>query len=277
MKHFEEIEKEIDDRISKNELREALELIERKIKESSDEKLISFLLYKKAAIEFFRENQGEAIKNISKSLGVLNDIEDLYFKGEIMFHLAGLFSLMGDFEKGMKLYNKVLKIFPENNYFYLGALNNLGEIHKRKGDIENSLNCFKNAYESSIKNGEFKVSGYTCESLAELYAMKKDKKTAQEYLERALEIAKRVNDERLINFVKLSLAVIKGEESGIKEYSDKLRRKNYSHDVADSFYIFSEVGNEKLREKLLRDAIFLYSEIGDKYMEREAIKKLDEN
>ena len=277
MKEFEDIEKEIDKKISKKEFEKAWNIIDKKIKESYDRKLISFLLYKKAEVEFYMGKQEDAMRDISRSLGILEDIEDRDFKGEIMFHLGRIFAFMGDLENSEKIYKKVVEIFPESNYFYLASISNLGDIYKRLEKMDISLKYFERAYKNSIKNEMWRISTYAAGNIGELYALKGDKENAREWVKKALELSKKFDEKRIRHALNLSIGIIEGDVKKIEEYSQKLKEMNYTHDVAEVYYVFSNVANEKIRDKLLREAIFIYSELGDKYMEREAIKKLEGN
>ncbi len=280
MEGYKEIGEEIEHMINEKKYNETLEFIDAKIKTSSDKKLLSLLLYKRGRVYYYLNRFKDVEKSLTGCLSVIDDVQDPEFKGELIFHIATLYLLMGDLDNALHLYEEVLNTLEENSYYHLIALHNIADIHKRIGNYETAMKNFKICYDKAIEYGDNPIGVYASYNIAEIYAINGDRKRAKEYIEKSIALAKKSGKrgEPWIMEEEVSLSILNGDNfEKIKTIAEKIKKRGTynAHNIADTYYAFSVFSDQTTRKKLLEEAILLYSEAGDGYMRKKAIEKLE--
>ena len=274
-----ELEKYINALIEEKKYDEALSYIDDSIEKTLDKKTLALLLYEKGKLTLYMEKYGEAHQLIIDALSLLDDMEDDEFKGEVMFHISGLYMLLGDLTSAEKILQKILKILPEEHHFHLAAIHNLGDLYKRTGNLEKAEKYFLDCYEKSAKYGDNFMAAYSSEDLAEHYAMKKDKENTIKWLQTSLPYSRKAGDNRLVPLITLVLEMLEGKETEyiIKRANEiKSMSTPHAHDIADAFYNYSPLLEKEKAKRLLNEAALIYTEVGNGYMQRKCVERLEE-
>ena len=275
MEHTGIIEREIDELISKNKFEDALEYIEKKMKESNDIRIISLCMYERARIEITIGKIEEGENDLSKTIDLLYYISDENFRGRLQMYIAGLYLYEGDMDNAIRMYQEAKKNLSRGSYDYLRLLNNIGEVYKRIGEIEKALKYFEKCYRESINKGHYKIGGYAAENIAEIYALREDRKKVEKFLKESLDLFKKVDDKKMINYISLALSILGNDRENAENLKDELIKMGFPHDAADAYYFFSEFAEDELRNYLLKDAVLMFSELGDGYMREKALEKME--
>ena len=275
----EEMEKYINALIDEKKYDEALSYIDNLIEKTLDKKTLALLFYEKGKLIFYMEKYREATQYIIESLSLLEDMEDSEFKGEVMFHIASMYIIMGDLTNAEKILKKILEILPENHHFHLAAIHNLGDLYKRAGDMKKAEQYFMECYNKASKYGDNFMAAYSSENLSELYAMEKDKENTIKWLQISLPYSRKAGDNRLVPLIELIISMLNGKEADeIIKRANEIKNIStpHAHDIADAFYNYSPLLDKNIAKKLLNEAALIYSEVGNGYMERKCVERLNE-
>ena len=272
-----EIEEHVNYLISEKKFKEALDFLNSEIENTLDRGIIALLLYEKAKVTHYMGEHRDSMKYLTESLSLIEEMDDTEFKGEVMFHIASMYMVTGELDKAKKLLERILSILPEDSHFYLAAMHNMGDLYKREGNYEQSLNYFKNCFSKATKYGDNFMAAYASENLAEYYAQEGSVENAIKWLKTSLPFARRAGDNRLVPLIDLVLMMLEGadyEEISKRANEIKTISLPHAHDVADAFYNYSLLLPKDKAKLLLRDAILIYSEVGNGTMQQKCTERM---
>lgn len=279
MMSYLEMERLLEEMIEEKKYADVLEYVDIMMKETSDRKMLALLLYERGKAQYFSGDYRGAMESIEKAHSLIDDMEDSEFKYGILFHIAAMYTVTGDFDSAESMYHVILEKLPEENHFHLSALHNLGEMQKKRGDMEGAMKYLKECYEKSVKYGDNFLAAYSAENLAEIYAGMEDKEESIKWLETALPLSRKAGDSRLVPMIELTLKMLNGEDPDkVLERAEEIKKMgaDHAHDMADMFYTFSNLLPDERARIYLKEAVLIYSETGDGYMEKKSIEKLEE-
>ena len=278
MAEIKNIQNKIEKLIGQKRYIEAIEYVDHELNNTSDKLTQAMLLFEKGKAQYWNDQRDVAMQNITKSLSILEEFEDENLVGDLIFHIAGLYLLIGDLVNSKKIYVHLINKLPEGNKYRLGSMQNLAGIYRKSGDITKAKDYLKDTVSEAKKYGEEVMSAYSCENLSEIYAMQLDRENAKTWMEKAIDFAEKTNEQRILRSGKLALLILKDPDiNKILEEGNKIKNNGmpYPHDVADIYYAFSSFTPTDSRKKLIEEAILLYSETGDGEMRKKAIEILE--
>ncbi len=279
MNDYLETERLLEEMIREGRYDDAVDHINRMMREYTDRKMLALLLYELGKARYFMGDHAGAIESVKEAHSLIDDMDDCEFKYAMLFHIAALYSLTGDMDNAERMYLKVMDNLPEGNHFHLSAMHNLGEMRKKTGDVDNAMRILEDCHHKAIKYGDNFIAAYSAENLAEMHAMRGDREGTVSWLEKALSLARKAGDNRLVPMIELTLRMLRGEDAErIMNRADEIKNMgaDHAHDMADMFYIFSRLLPKELQRIYLERAVILYGETGDGYMRNRSIERLEQ-
>ncbi|NPA74712.1 MAG: hypothetical protein GXO25_01350 [Euryarchaeota archaeon] len=273
-----ELRGKIEGMIKAGDYQAAMEIIEREMQDVTEPFDQGLLLYEKASALYYMHRHSEAMIYFAKALGVLEGLETKE-AGEIMFHIGAFYLLNGDLETSKAIYQKVVKLLPEGSRYYFGAMHNLGDIYKKSGELDNAKQLFMALVEEAEKHNDLKAAAYASENLAEVYAVSGNREMSLKWLNKAMDYAKRIGEERIVFAGELAMKIMNDARiEEILEMGKSIKGQDmvYAHDVADVYMIFSFLRPAHERRRLVEEALLLYEETGDGIMHQKAVDILND-
>jgi two-component system, NtrC family, sensor kinase len=154
----------------------------------------------------------KALKDYKNALNTVDDLiknsKQSNIQGQLIKNLnegVELAELVKDYEKGREYNQELAEIYKENEDFTeLGRVyNNLGVINRRKGNNQESRNFFNEALENNInslksKNNSLKNQVFTNINTGVTYLKLNQYSKADPYFNKALNIAQKSGDQKLL-------------------------------------------------------------------------------
>ena len=275
MENIEEFEEKIENLIRNKEYERALEILDKTIADSTDPKVLTLCFIEKANIMGALKDPHKMEIYIYNAVNVFYDIEDPAYRGKMALHIGGLFLFLGDTYNALKFYREAVELLPPDSYDHVRALYNIGEVQKRMGDLHSAKEKFSTCYSKAKVTGRREIEVYAAENLAEIFMMEGNPEEAKVWLEKAKESLKHIEDKRIRHVVELAFAIMDGDEEKIEEISTLMKNMGMEHDIADTYYYYSDFTNPELRERLLKEAALIFSDLGDGRMHALTVKKLN--
>jgi len=247
------------------------------LKDTTDRAMIALLLYEKGKAYYHLEKHSEARNALTQALAVIDDLPNDEYKGEMLFHIASVYQVMGNVNNSQNIYERVLALLPPYHHYHLAAVHNLGDMYKRQNEYIKAKEYFEECYNKSVEHKNNFMAAYSSENLAELEALKGDKEACIKWLESALRYSREAGDDRLVALVNMVISMLQDAEfNDVVNIGNSIRElgAHRAHDVADAFFTFSTLLPHELEKRYINEAVMIYSEIGDGYMEQKAIEKL---
>jgi len=268
------LEYEIEKLIEDKEYDKALGILNEKIITSVEPEIIALCLIERAKLWGILKEPYKMEEDINKAVQVFYDIKDSEYKGKIALYLGSSFLFSGDTYNALKFYREAIKHLPECSEDYIRAVYNIGEVQKRIGHLDDALEKFHSCYAKAKSNEDTKLQVYSAENMAEIYLIKGAIEEAKRWLRKAEEALKNLDEERGKLIVGLAIAIMNNDEAEIGRISERFKEIGMEHDMADIYYYYSDLADDRLRERLLKDASFIFSDLGDGRMLSLTLSKL---
>ena len=140
-------------------------------------------------IRYTQANYVEAIDYWEKSLSLFNDLGDQTGVSNILSNIGVIYYNQGEKAKALDYYFRSLKVAEDNKIKIREAiaLNNIGTVYFENSETqEKAVEYFLKALPIMEELGDMDSYGTTSTNLGEIYASKKDEKTALLYFNKAL-------------------------------------------------------------------------------------------
>ncbi|WP_203258448.1 tetratricopeptide repeat-containing sensor histidine kinase [Hyunsoonleella ulvae] len=187
-------------------------------------------------LERLAGNYSKALSHLHKNINYFEN--DSLMKPYAMFQVGVIHRNLGDLEKSLSTYLEILSIFQtrKDTFAIASTLNSIAVLYGEMESYDKAISNFKNAKALFIaKNVERDIAN-TDSNISEMYSKKGDYKSALEYANSALEVAKKIQHKNLIGKSLHSLGSIHAlfdVDKGIKYLLDAreiLFESNYSRE-----------------------------------------------
>ena len=131
---------------------------------------------------------------MGRSLAIREDIGDKHGMGNSLNNIGVVHKIKGDYETALDYYGRSLVIREElGDKDGMGhSLNNIGNVHKNKGDYDKALDHLERSLAIREKIGDKSGMGYSLGNIGGVHTDKGDYNKAEEYLEKSLAIQKEI-------------------------------------------------------------------------------------
>ena len=182
---------------------QALKLVEPLPGNPVNKKLLSGTLNNIALIYQSQGKYDDALNYHNRSLKIKQEINNKYGIGSSLHNIGLVYKLKGDYDKSLEYYLKALEVRKANNDESGTALtlNNIGDIYEVQKEYEKAFPYFKQALEiqERIKNNTYNLA-ICLYSIGTNYASRADYKNGNANMNRALDIAKKLDSKTLLKF-----------------------------------------------------------------------------
>ncbi|MCS7164201.1 MAG: tetratricopeptide repeat protein [Thermodesulfovibrio sp.] len=193
--------------------KEALKLIRkaRKIYEDNkDKRGIAFTFWAEGTIWRFGGRIKKSLQYFYKALTLFKKLKDKQGLGYVCCGIGGSSRVYGNYKDSMKYYKMANQIFTKikDRFGIAYSFCGIGNAYRMVNDLENAEKNFKKALEIYRKIGEIVSSSYTLWSMAMINILRKQYKTALQYIKNAEKNFKKCNDPRGLIYCKLQRGMI---------------------------------------------------------------------
>ncbi len=166
----------------KNQIKEALAILDRAIENYSANPDISRVYYSRASIFRKQGDYSLALKEIDKSLDAAKDSEDSLMIGRCQMEKAMIMSDSGDDSQSVKLLDSSYKIFQQVNsqIDILRCGINQGKVRKSIGNYQEATNVLEHALDIAEMTGLDRLRAYAMVNLADLLNEQKEYERSRE-------------------------------------------------------------------------------------------------
>lgn len=174
-------------------------------------------------IDYQVSNYNSARNNYEKALSIFRSLKDKRTELVVMNNLAGIHSLLGEYEEAIKIYSEIIGkslIFADKESEAIASLN-LGDLYQELWDFEKSFEYFDRAYNAYEILGSVKDKIYTLNKIGELFIVSKNYSGALKTFDMAIEILNKSGEKYLIQEIYNNIGLIyfyEGQISKAKEF-----------------------------------------------------------
>jgi CHAT domain-containing protein/Tfp pilus assembly protein PilF len=120
-------------------------------------------------------------------------------QASVLNNVGGMRNLLGDLDQSMSAYEEAIAIWEGMRQTALIpiVLNNIAQLYSDQGRWSECIAYRKRALEKSLEIGDLRFAAMTAVNLGAVYLVTRDSRTAQETLQRALELARPFQDVRM--------------------------------------------------------------------------------
>ena len=267
--------KSVEKKIDEMRFEESINYIDSLIHESDDTELLAIYLFEKAYLKIKNGFMREGLLDMNRTLEWTLDLKNSKMKGYLLTKIGNLYLHTGEIYTAIETFKEASKNFSEDSKEYIEILNGMGEAYKRMEDFEKSHLFYKEAYMKSKEIGYIEAEIFSAENIAEVYSLRKNRDSAEIWLDRAINAAENETEE-IKTYLELCKNMIMGNLKKVREIAENLKNKSspFPYMVADAFYYYSNFLPKDLQKEFLRDALLIYSDIGDGNMKDNCIRKL---
>jgi serine phosphatase RsbU (regulator of sigma subunit)/Tfp pilus assembly protein PilF len=224
----------------RSEYKKAEELFNRSLKiyEKRNDKYSMSLVYSNIGVVY--DYQGDLVNTLlyyNKSLKLSEEIKDTLGIAYVLYNIGNVHKIKGDLGQAMSNWITAGKIFEKMNMkegtasVYL----NLGLIYKKQGNIRKGLEYYMMALKIAEEIEDQVLIGDVCNNIGVLYMEdEKDNEKALFYMNRCLEIGKKLGDNSMEASSYLNIGQVQMNEKKYKEAIESYQR---------SIGLFREIGN----------------------------------
>lgn len=201
----------------------------------------------------------KALEYYNRSLTIAEEIGDKHSIGTLLSNMAGLYYSRAEYSKALVNYTKSLKFLEEmnNNLEIARTMNNIANVYVQQGIYERSLVFYFKCLKIKEDIGDNEGVAVTLANIGRAYTKMKKNKPAEEYLNKALLMAKKIGSlilEKDIHFFFCDLYENTGQHG--------LALANYKKHIALRDTIFSSENHEKI----------MRSELNHSYEKKKAVQ-----
>jgi len=169
---------------------------------TGDKKTLASVFWVYGAIYTSNHVFDQAYSYYTKALDIQTNLNN--FNGVLRSwnKLGIMYKKSKQFNKAIEMYQRVLaekEKVGENNIIVISALNNIASIYSERGDHQRALELYHDALELNLEKGNNKFSSINYSNLAQEYKILGDSALAEEYFNKALDLAALCNDVKLQN------------------------------------------------------------------------------
>lgn len=228
-----------------------------------------------------RAELGQALVHGMQALEQARVVGDPELTGRILIDIGNVHNAAYRLDEAMAKYEEALGVLPESSFFQRGrALNNIGEVHKRRGDYDAAIESLGKVISEGVTTGDINNRAWALFSSAECHARKGDMGRAEEYIELSSELLERSQDEvgmQELYKVRGILHRLKWEpEAAKKDFERSIllgKRLDLPADTASAYVeygrLLKDAGDDEGAVACLRQAAALFSTAG---LEREEVE-----
>jgi CHAT domain-containing protein/Tfp pilus assembly protein PilF len=219
-----------------------LDEISNRIKEN-DKTLKGYQVYLIGMIEYTKGNYSKAIEHFSSLINEGIESKEIYYV------LAYTYRSLGNYEKGLEELNKAEKFTDSSSFYYSKIINAKGSLYYLSGEYDIAQQNYQTAYDNAVekKNVVEEIKALT--NLAIMKDLYGDAYSAREYFNKALLIARKIENHNLIALLHSELGVSYTYTNNIVE-----ARKNYEK----SYEIYSSLKNNERLSYLSSNIASIY-------------------
>ena len=138
---------------------------------------------------------------------------------EELLNLAKEEYLNKNYTKSLEIFTKAKILSEDNNWRDLQAttLNGMGIVYSEISDHEKAIDCFLESYKIAINESNQKVEIAILNNISQLYFMNGEMTKAMQYVNKAYDIAKQLNDSMMMGRYASNLAKIANETNDFQQ------------------------------------------------------------
>jgi Nif-specific regulatory protein len=161
----------------------------------------------------------EAIDYLVEASGIADRLADKCLAGESQIGLGFAFDKTGRLEEAERAYLRALDLFSEVDYpeGSCRALNYLGIIRKRRGDLNGALDFYRRSLEISLQRNFQWLAMNLLGNIGNLHLSRNENELGLEYYNRSLEISREISDRRIESINLLNIGHVTNELGRLDE------------------------------------------------------------
>lgn len=151
-------------------------------------------------ISRYEGNYNQALSHLDKNVEHFKN--DSISKTYGLFQIAAIHSIRGDFEKSLKIFYEISKIFEhkKDSFALASALNNIGILYYQMDKNDEALNYLENSLSLFKQLDAKRDVANMYRNIGELYLTEKDTLSGINYFEKSLEIANSIKENYAIGY-----------------------------------------------------------------------------
>lgn len=145
-------------------------------------------------LERFEGNYKKALNHLDSNMRYFKN--DSTLVSYALFQIGVIHDEMGDYEKSLKTYLEILKIFEakKDSFAIASTLNSIAVVNGQLGQNTEAIDNFKRASIIFEKLGKQRDVSNTLKNIGEMYLIENDIQQARAYLEQSLKIANELDE-----------------------------------------------------------------------------------